>query len=172
MSAGGNLRVRSEPRAWDALARAAASRVAVASARAQRELLVFKLDGGAYALPIERVREIVRPRALTPMPHVPAEILGVLSLRGEIVQVIDARRRFALPALAPARESRVIVMTSEGGGVAGLLVDAVREVLRVDEAELRPPTHAESGLIVALAPRGAGFVNVVAPEQLVSFDGN
>ena len=117
MSAGGNLRVRSEPRAWDALARAAASRVAVASARAQRELLVFKLDGGAYALPIERVREIVRPRALTPMPHVPAEILGVLSLRGEIVQVIDARRRFALPALALAMFALVPALKRRMGEV-------------------------------------------------------
>jgi purine-binding chemotaxis protein CheW len=160
-----------EARSWDVLARAAAARESVVESRAQRELLVFVLDGAVYALPIERVREIVRLRSLTPMPHVPASVLGVLSLRGEIVQVVDARSRFGLPSAEPGRGARVIVMTSEDGGVAGLLVDAVREVLRVDERELRAPTHGDGGLITALAPRGEGFVSVVAPDHLVSFDG-
>jgi purine-binding chemotaxis protein CheW len=160
-----------EARSWDVLARAAAARESVAESRAQRELLVFLLDGAAYALPIERVRKIVRLRALTPVPHVPPSVLGVLSLRGEIVQVVDARGRLGLTSIVPSRSARVIVMTSEDGGVTGLLVDAVREVLRVEERELRPPTHADGGLITALAPRGEGFVSVVAPDHLVSIDG-
>ena len=159
-----------EVRAWDVLARAAAATEARVEPRAQRELLVFVLDGAAYALPIERVREIVRLRSFTPMPHVPASVLGVLSLRGEIVQVIDARRRLGLAPAEPTRGARVIVMSGEDGGVAGLLVDAVREVLRVDERELRPPTHGEGGLITALAPRGESFVSVVSPEQLGAVD--
>jgi purine-binding chemotaxis protein CheW len=159
-----------EPRAWDALARAAVAREERVEMRAQRELLVFSLDGAAYALPIERVREIVRSRALTPMPHVPEEVLGVLSLRGQIMQVIDARRRIGLPSATPGRASRVIVMTSEHGDVTGLLVDGVREVLRIDESELRAPTNSAGGLIVALAPCAGGFVSVVAPEHLVGFD--
>jgi purine-binding chemotaxis protein CheW len=159
-----------EVRAWDVLARAAAARDAQAEPRAQRELLVFLLGGAAYALPIERVREIVRLRAFTPMPHVPAAVLGVLSLRGEIVQVIDARRRLGMEPLEPERGARVIVMSGEDGGVSGLLVDAVREVLRVDERELRPPTHGEGGLITGLALRGGSFVSVVSPEHLVAID--
>ncbi len=157
-------------RSWDVLARAAAARSAAVETRVQRELLVFSLAGTHYALPIERVREIVRPRALTPMPHVPAEILGVLSLRGEIVQVIDTRHRFRLASVPPSRGSRVIVMSGEHGDVTGLLVDGVHEVLRVDEGELRPPTTADGGLITALAPRGEGFVSLVSPEHVVKFD--
>ncbi|HEY8120287.1 MAG TPA: chemotaxis protein CheW [Myxococcota bacterium] len=159
-----------ETRAWDVLARAAATRDAAAPARAQRELLVFSLDSAIYALPIERVREIVRPRALTPMPHVPDDVLGVISLRGEIVQVIDARRRLGLAPVAPGRGSRVIVMSGEHGDITGLLVDGVHEVLRVDESELRPPTNTDGGLITALAPRGDRFVSLIAPEFLVTFD--
>ncbi len=159
-----------EPRGWDVLARAAAARGIVAPARVQRELLVFSLAGTHYALPIERVREIVRPRALTPMPHVPPEILGVLSLRGEIVQVIDTRRRFRLESVTPSRGSRVIVMSGEHGDVTGLLVDGVHEVLRVDEADLRAPTTPDGGLITALAPRGQGFVSLVSPEHVADFD--
>jgi purine-binding chemotaxis protein CheW len=159
-----------ESRAWDALARAAAARASTPEARPERELLVFSLDGSAYALPIERVREIVRPRALTPMPHVPSAVLGVISLRGEIVQVIDGRRRFGLDSVPPSRGSRVIVMSGEPGEVTGLLVDGVHEVLRVDESALCAPTNTDGGLITALAPRGDRFVSLIAPELVVEVD--
>jgi len=159
-----------EPRAWDVLARAAAAREMPAPSRALRELLVFELDGAPYALPIERVREIVRPRAFTPVPHVPADVLGVISLRGEIVQVLDTRLRLGLPHVEISRASRVIVMSGEHGDVTGLLVDAVDAVLRVEEGELRPPTGGDNGLITALAPKGDAFVSLISPEQLVATD--
>jgi purine-binding chemotaxis protein CheW len=156
---------------WDVLARAAATREAAASeARALRELLVFSIDGAAYALPIERIREIVRPRTLTAVPHVPGAVLGVISLRGEILQVLDTRLRLGLGPAAQARASRVIVLNGEDGRVTGLLVDAVHEVLRVEESALLSPTNADGGLITDLAPRGAGFVSLLSPEQLVALD--
>lgn len=156
---------------WDVLARAAAIREAApGETRALRELLVFSIDGALYALPIERIREIVRPRALTPVPHVPSAVLGVISLRGEILQVLDTRRRLGLAAVARARASRVIVLNGEDGRVTGLLVDAVHEVLRVEERVLLPPTNADGGLITGLAPRGAGFVSLISPDLLVELD--
>jgi purine-binding chemotaxis protein CheW len=157
---------------WDALARAAANREAASETRALRGFLVFSIDGAPYALPIERIREIVRPRALTPVPHVPSAVLGVISLRGQILQVIDTRRRLGLAAIASGRASRLIVLSGEDGRVTGLLVDAVHEVLRVEERALLPPTYTDGGLITGLAPRGAGFVSLIAPEQLLELDAN
>ena len=52
-----------------------------------RQLLTFEVDSTPYAVPVERVREIVRIRPITPVPHVPKEVRGVISLRGEIVEV-------------------------------------------------------------------------------------
>jgi purine-binding chemotaxis protein CheW len=158
-------------RSWDVLARAAAASSSEPSrARSLRELLVFVLDGAPYALPIERVREIVRPRVLTAVPHVPQEVLGVLSLRGEIVQVLDVRLRLGLPASDRSRGTRVIVLNGEDGEVTGLWVDAVREVLRVEESELRPPANGDGGAITALAPLGESFVSLISPEKLVTLD--
>lgn len=157
-------------RAWDVLARAAAARNSRVQTRALRELLVFSLGGAPYALPIERVREIVRPRTLTAVPHVPREVLGVISLRGEIVQVLDTRRRLGLAPAETARHARVIVLNGEDGEVTGLLVDAVQEVLRVEESELRSPTTGDTGLITGLAPKGASFVSMLSPERLVALD--
>lgn len=161
---------RAEGRSWDVLARAAAARGEEREGRSQAELLVFSLDGAYYALPIVRVREIVRMREVTPMPHVPEDVLGVIALRGEIVQVLDTRRRLGLPAAEASLRSRVIVMNGDAGDVTGLLVDGVHEVLRVDESELRAPTDSDSELITALAPRGGQFVSLVSPEHLAGLD--
>ncbi len=156
--------------AWDTLARAAAARE-VGSVSALRELLVFELEGGLYALPVERVREIVRARALTAVPRTPAEILGVIVLRGEIVQVLDLRRRLGLAPAAPTRATRVIVLHGEDGEIAGLLVDGVKEVLRLAESELLPPPPGETRGVAALARRGERFVSLLAVERVVDFDG-
>jgi purine-binding chemotaxis protein CheW len=97
-------------------------------------------------------------------------VLGVISLRGEIVQVIDGRRRLALAPAATTRASRIVVLNGDDGEVTGLLVDSVQEVLRVEEAALRTPSSSDDGVVTALAPRGGQFVSLLAPEKLVAID--
>ena len=164
----------SVPRAdapWETLARdAAQQRESVAGTDDLRQLLTFDLDGAAYALPVERLREIGRPRATTPMPRAPQEVLGVISLRGEIVQVIDLRRRLGLPVAEPTRTSRIIVVHAGEDGVAGLLVDAVREVVRLPGDALRPSGGSETGMVEALAARGGDFVSLLDLDRVLSLD--
>lgn len=134
----------------------------------ERELLVLWLDEDPYALPIERVREIVRFRPITPVPRVPAAVRGVLSLRGEIVQVIDLRLRLGLPpSLAEGRRCRIVVLHGDDGQLTGLLVDRVSEVLRLRDEELRPPTGRAAGTVVALAPHGDRFVSVFDVDRVL-----
>jgi purine-binding chemotaxis protein CheW len=106
-------------------------------------------------------------RAITPMPRVPAPVRGVLSLRGEIVQVIDLRRRLGLPAAETARRPRIVVLHGEDGRTSGLLVDRVSEVLRVPGERLRPPASRDVDAVVALAPHGAGFVSLFDVDRLL-----
>lgn len=160
---------------WDDVARRAAGRVAGRSADEApaelRELLVIWLDGDPYALPIERVREIVRLRPITPVPRVPDAVRGVISLRGEIVQVVDLRRRLGLaPAAldeAGRRRHRIVVLHGEDGQLAGLLVDRVSEVLRAPADALRAPAAREADTVVALVPHGDGFVSLFDVERLL-----
>jgi len=73
---------------WESLARGAANEFGndlEGTVQVLRELLVFGLDGAAYAVPVERVREIVRMRELTTIPRAPGWLLGVVALRGEVV---------------------------------------------------------------------------------------
>ncbi len=138
---------------WDVLAREAAQRRDLGSEVVELlQLLTFELEGAPYALPVECVREIVRIRPITPVPRMPEEVRGVISLRGEIVQVVDLRRRLGLEPVELGRRSRVIVVHGGDGRVAGLLVDAVTEVLSVADDALRPAS-GEVGAVDQLCVR-------------------
>jgi purine-binding chemotaxis protein CheW len=157
------------PGTFEELARSAALHgQAPAESTTERELLVLWLDDDPYALPVERVREIVRMRPITPVPRVPAAVRGVLSLRGEIVQVIDLRQRLGLaPSLVEGRHNRIVVLHGGDGQMTGLLVDRVSEVLRLSDEDLRPPTGRDAGTVVALAPQGDRFVSVFDVDRVL-----
>ena len=158
----------SELPSWDALAQAAAANSNEAEdATAPRQFLVLRLDGDRYAIPVERVREIVRLRPITKVPRVPKAMCGVLPLRGQIVQVIDARRRMGMSPAEPTRSSRIVVLHGEDGGVTGLLVDAVTDVLRVPEDAIRPAVAGESEAVEALLAHGEEFVSLIDLERVL-----
>jgi purine-binding chemotaxis protein CheW len=157
---------------WDELARAAASRrEGQTPGEALRQLLCVKVDGAPYAVPVENVREIVRVRPITPIPRTANEVRGVISLRGEIIQVIDLRLRLGLAPVTPAKGNRIVVIHADDGGVAGVLVDEVREVLRVSESAIGSPPAGDPGIVAALCTNGAEFVSIVDPERLLEVGG-
>ena len=113
-----------------------------------REVLLFTLEQQRYALPLEDVRELVRAVRLTPLPRAPAVVEGLFSLRGELLPVLDMRRRFRLPARALRPSDHFIIAQ----------VDARAVALRVDRAE--GLLALEPGLLDA-TPRtlpGVGYV--------------
>jgi purine-binding chemotaxis protein CheW len=103
----------------------------------QKSLVGFLVGEVHYALDIARVREIVNPLDLTPLPHTPAEVIGVADHRGEVVPVIDLRARFGLPRVVQRRSTKWILVGS-GTTTVGLVVDGVTEVFGTGGDELRP----------------------------------
>jgi purine-binding chemotaxis protein CheW len=152
---------------WEALARAALHREAQEDTALRREFVTFHLDGDPYALPIERVREIVRLRPVTPVPRVPSAIIGVISLRGEVVEVLDLRLRLGLPRRAPDRSSRIVVLHGDDGTVTGLLVDSVRDVLRIPEDQMRSASGGDQEAVSALLVRGDEFVSLLDLDRVL-----
>ncbi len=110
----------------------------------QKSLVGFVVGDVAYAVPISSVKEIVNPLALTRLPHVPPTIAGVADHRGEVVPVVDLRRRFALPAPVDAARSKWILV-DVGGRTVGLAVDGVTEVFGTGGAGLRPAPSLGDG---------------------------
>lgn len=108
------------------------------------EWLSFSLGNEEYALDIDGVNEIIKPREITDIPRVPEFILGIVSLRGIIVPVFDLRTRLKLGAgeLTPA--SRIVVC-QRGDRIAGLLVDSITQVVRIPASAVEPPPAVFSG---------------------------
>lgn len=159
---------------WEDLARSAAQGHAqeVAEAEELRQLLVFLVDEAPYALPVESVREIVRIRPITPIPRVTRHVRGVISLRGEIIQVLDLRLRLGLPPTETTKATRIVVVHGDEDRVAGILVDAVREVMRIPEEAIGSATGGEaSGFVEALCARGEEFISLVDLDRVLDVHG-
>jgi purine-binding chemotaxis protein CheW len=99
------------------------------------QMIGFTVATGNFALPIAAVREIVRVPAITPLPHVAAEVEGVMNLRGRVLPVVSMRRYLKLSndAGQPTRPERIIVVEL-GARLVGLRVDGDAEVLHCASA--------------------------------------
>ena len=110
------------------------------------EYVTAIIGGQLFGLPILRVQDVFVPERLTKVPLAPAEIAGMLNLRGRIVTLIEMRHRLGLeqrkndsPVMAVGVESR--------GESYGLLIDSVGEVLKLDDVACEPnPSNLDPGL--------------------------
>ena len=90
-------------------------------------------------------------------------------MRGEILQVIDLRRRLGSTPTEPTRSTRIVVVHGGDGQVAGLLVDAVTEVLSVTEETLRRDA-GEHEMVEALCDRAGEFVSLLDLDRVLEID--
>jgi purine-binding chemotaxis protein CheW len=105
------------------------------------QMVAFTVGGGEYALDIMRIKEIINPLPITPVPKAPPFIEGVVELRGAILPIVDLRKRFDLPATAPTRATKYLIVAIDVAGrrmIVGLVVDGVSEPLRVPRDQVRP----------------------------------
>lgn len=109
-----------------------------------RRWLAFSLGSEDYALDISVIREILKPREITEIPRVPDFLLGIISLRGNIIPVFDLKRRLGLGVATIDQDSRIIVC-QEGDRLAGLLIDRITQVTSIQEERIEPPPAIFSG---------------------------
>jgi purine-binding chemotaxis protein CheW len=114
-----------------------ATAAATAVEGAQLELLTFVIAREQYAVEIETIVEIVTPRVVTRIPNSGAAIVGIISLRGTIVALMDVRRLLRQPEATSGIDSRIIVV-ERAGEMMGFEVDRVLRVTRVEAASVEP----------------------------------
>lgn len=102
------------------------------------ELLTFQIAGEQYAVDIERIVEIVTPRSLTRIPNADASVMGIISLRGTIVTLVDVRRKLRHPPAGPATPDTRIVVLDFQNETVGFLVDRVLRVVKATESQIEP----------------------------------
>ena len=111
----------------------------------ERQLVVFRLYEEEFGVEITKVREIIKPRHITRLPHVDDYIEGVTNLRGEVIPVICLRKRFGITAQENTQDTRIIILEVNENPV-GFIVDAVTETLRLPETSIEPPPSSVEGL--------------------------
>ena len=102
-----------------------------------REYVTASIGGQLFGLPILRVQDVFVPERLTMVPLAPAEIAGVLNLRGRIVTLINMRRRLGLWGEQDNGAPMAVGVESRGESY-GLLIDSVGEVLKLDDMTCEP----------------------------------
>ena len=89
--------------------------------------VTFRLGQELYGVNVMQVREVLRYTDIAPVPGAPDYVLGIINLRGNVVTVIDTRKRFGLEP-ATVNDNTRIMITESGDHVVGILVDSVAEV--------------------------------------------
>ncbi len=108
------------------------------------QLVTFRCGGHDFAFDILQLQRILRYEAPSPLPDAPDFLEGVLSHEGGAVPVVDLRKRLGLPA-GITEETRVMLLEIDGHRV-GVVVDAAREVVRVDSTTISAPPPMVRGL--------------------------
>src|ERR1043166_5357025 len=104
--------------------------------------LAFALGREEYGLEIHKVREILGMMEITPVPHMPPYLKGVINLRGKVISVIDLRVRLGLQPAERTNDTCIIVVDFPHGGRnvnTGMIVDQVAEVMEIKDADIEAP---------------------------------
>lgn len=116
--------------------------------------IFFQLDETSYALPVSIVRQVEMVEKITQVPTSPPYVLGVTSIRGQVLPVLDLRHRLGLPSRPADRNSRLLVVEWSARTVA-LLVDSATEFKEIDsEALVDTPGEMTGELVERLLHLG------------------
>ena len=107
------------------------------------QYVTFRLDDETYGINVMQIQEVLRYSEIAPVPGSPDYVLGIINLRGNVVTVIDTRRRFGLNDADVTDSSRIVVMES-ADQVMGILVDSVAEVVYLKSSEIETAPNVGS----------------------------
>ena len=138
----------------------------------ETEILAFKIANEEYAVRMTELQEIIRYQRITAVPCSPEYLVGVTSLRGEILPVINLKIRLGLGG--GKREGQKIIILSGKKEPLGALVDLILGVFRLPVSELLPPpstlTEEEKNFIESVAKIKNKFISVLNVDEITKIE--
>lgn len=137
-----------------------------------QQIVLLGVGGHLFGVPVDTIREIIPPRPFTPLPGAGSHVCGLINLRGRLVTVIDLGARLKLTPASAHPEHSIVVLDHEGG-LVGMVVEEVAEIIRVDPAGLDDSSEALRSLRIDRAyVRGIGEVGdrifiAIDPEEIL-----
>jgi purine-binding chemotaxis protein CheW len=135
------------------------------------QIVVFSLDEPRYALDMSAVERVVRAVEITPLPKAPEIVLGVINMQGQIVPVVDVRKRFRLPEREMDLYDRFIIARTSRRLVA-LLADDVVGVQRLGNRKIATAEHdlPFAEYIKGVVEVGEDLILIYDLDQFLSLD--
>ena len=139
------------------------------------ELLTFQLAAEEFAFRISEVEEIFIPQQITMVPKAPDYILGITSVRGKVMPVLDLKKRLSIKDNGASGKVRKKILTLKGPkGRIGIMIDRINGVIRIDESDIaEPPAHlSESDLmfVEGVVLYNGRFISVIRLEEAVDIN--
>jgi purine-binding chemotaxis protein CheW len=128
------------------------------SSREEMQMLTFSLDNVSYGVNVHQVREVKNFEGVTPVPYAPPYVKGVTNLRGEVIPVIDLRRRFGMAAEKGIEDNGIMVIVQDKHPI-GVMVDSVMEVLTLQKKDI------ESNPDSLIADKSQAVIGVAKHEK-------
>ena len=97
--------------------------------------VTFRLDGETYGINVMQVQEVLRMTEIAPVPGAPDYVIGIINLRGNVVTVIETRKRFGLMPAEADDSTRIVIIESDNN-IVGILVDSVAEVVNLRDSQI------------------------------------
>lgn len=110
------------------------------------QYLTFDIGGEDYGVEIAFVKEIIKMTPITKVPHMPNFIEGLANLRGDLIGVIDVRKRFGMPP-KEYDDATCIIVIVYNEYTLGMIVDAVQETVNIESVNIAPPPSAKLNYI-------------------------
>jgi len=137
----------------------------------ETQLVVFTLKQEEFACHIADVREVLKMVRITPLPRSLDFVEGVINLRGEVIPVLDLRKRFGLPGAERTEQSRIIIV-EVAARLVGLIVDSVSEVIRLPDKQIQDTPDQVAGsktqLIVGVGKIADRLLIILNLQQILT----
>jgi len=136
------------------------------------QLVGFVIGDEEYAIPILNIQEIIKPIAYTRVPKTPEYVLGMFNLRGNVIPLIDLRRKFHIAPQNESAETRYIVM-KDGDNIAGCVIDKLTEAIRLTSSQIDPAPETlakEKGMISGIGKRDNSIITILKVDELLKRD--
>ncbi|MDD1727513.1 MAG: chemotaxis protein CheW [Methanospirillum sp.] len=126
------------------------------------EILEFLLSGERYAIDMQYIREVALLKEITFVPGVPPFILGIISLHGSVLSIVDLRTVLGMPPKGLTDYNRIIVL-SGGTMTFGILADAIVRTMTISTILIKKPPPTIRG-------QGAPYLTGILPGPLMIID--
>jgi len=132
------------------------------------QIISFRLGGQRFALEVSEAVEVLKPRPLTDVPLTPEFVRGILSVRGEMVPVIDLGMRLGIGESGNGDSGRILI-ASVDDAKAGFTVDRLIGVRDIPARMLREAKTDGTGFVKSLFGAGANLLKVLDTARLIDF---